>query len=131
MIQEAFDFLSSAGVYHIATVDSEGKPHVRPFGSKMLLDGKIYISCSLPKNVYDQLSGQKWVEISAQGEGMEWMRISAKAREVADPQEKEKVFGQSAYKGGAMARTIDQVAFFELAEATATIYGAETKVISW
>ena len=63
--QEVFAFLTQAGVYHIATVDKNGKPHVRPFGSKQLLDDKIYVSCSIPKKVHEQLSGQKWFEISA------------------------------------------------------------------
>jgi uncharacterized pyridoxamine 5'-phosphate oxidase family protein len=133
-MQEVFDFLSKAGTYHIATVDREGKPHVRPFGSKQIVDGKFYISCSLPKHVYDQLSGQKWLEISAMGTDREYIRISATAREVTDPTEKEKVYASSAYVtqpiGGVM-RSISEVAFFELTDATATIYGKETKVYRW
>jgi len=32
--QEVFAFLTQAGLYHIATVDKDGKPHARPFGPK-------------------------------------------------------------------------------------------------
>jgi uncharacterized pyridoxamine 5'-phosphate oxidase family protein len=133
-MQEVFDFLSKAGTYHIATVDREGKPHVRPFGSKQLVDGKFYISCSLPKLVYDQLSGQKWLEISAMGTGGEYTRIAATAREVTDPSEKEKVYASSVYVKqpvGGLMRSISEVAFFELTDATATIFGKETKVYRW
>ncbi|KPU43476.1 pyridoxamine 5'-phosphate oxidase [Oxobacter pfennigii] len=133
-MQRVFDFLSKSGVYHIATVDADGKPHVRPFGSKLIVDGKFYISCSLPKLVYEQLSGQKWLEISAMGTGGEWIRISATAREVTEQAEKEKVYSNSVYvpqaKGGPK-RSISEVAFFELTDATATIYGKETKEIRW
>jgi uncharacterized pyridoxamine 5'-phosphate oxidase family protein len=131
-MQEVYDFLEKAGAYHIATVDSEGKPHVRPFGSKMILDGKFYIFCSLPKAVYDQLSANKWTEISACGEGMNWLRITAVAREVTGD-EKQKVYDKSFYAApdSPMKRAIDTVAFFELTNATATIYGQEQKVYSW
>jgi len=132
-MQEIYDFLDKAGAYHIATVDAEGKPHVRPFGSKMIQDGKFYVSCSLPKKVYDQLSGQKHCEISACGEGMNWVRISATAREVTGA-EKEKVYANSMYAapGSRLPRAIGEVAFFALEDETATIYGGpEPKVVRW
>jgi uncharacterized pyridoxamine 5'-phosphate oxidase family protein len=131
-MQEVYDFLEKAGAYHIATVDSEGKPHVRPFGSKMILDGKFYIFCSLPKAVYDQLSANKWAEISACGEGMTWLRITAVAREVTGD-EKEKVYAKSFYAApdSPMKRAIVTVAFFELTNATAIIYGDKEKEYKW
>ena len=132
-MQEVFELLERFGVYHLATVDTEGKPHVRPFGSKMILDGRFYISCSLPKNVYDQLSANSAVEISACGDGMEWLRINATALEVSDPVEKRRVYSNSFYAApnSRMKREIDVVAFFELTEVTATLYGQEQKVFTW
>jgi len=131
-MNEVFEFLDKAGAYHIATVDADGKPHVRPFGSKMILDGKFIISCSLPKNVYDQLAGQKWVEISACGEGMNWLRISATALEITGA-EKENVYKNSMYAApdSRMPRAINEVAFFALTDATAIIYGSDQKEIKW
>jgi len=133
MMQEVFDLLDKFGVYHIATVDKEGKPHVRPFGSKMILDGNFYISCSLPKNVYDQLAANGATEISACGQGMEWMRIVAIAREVTDTAEKKNVFENSIYSAAdsPMKREINEVAFFALTNVTATLYGQEQKVFTW
>ena len=132
-MQEVFDLLDKFGVYHIATVDKDGKPHVRPFGSKMILDGKFYISCSLPKNVYDQLSANGATEISACGQGMEWLRICATALEVTDAAEKQKVFSNSIYAAAdsPMKREIGDVAFFALTNATATLYGKEPKEYKW
>ena len=130
--QEVFEFLKQAGTYHIASVDADGKPHVRPFGSKLLTDDKFYVSCSLPKLVYDQLSAQKWFEISAMGKGGEWVRIAGTAREVVDAEEKQKIYDESSYgRGGSVTRTIEDVAFFELTEVTAWIFGKETKEYSW
>jgi len=133
MQQEVFDILDKFGTYHIASVDADGKPHVRPFGSKMILDGKFYISCSLPKNVYNQLSANGATEISACGQGMEWLRINATAREVTDPAEKQKVYDNSFYAApeSRMKREIDTVAFFELTNVLATLYGQEQKEYKW
>jgi uncharacterized pyridoxamine 5'-phosphate oxidase family protein len=132
-MQEVYDLLDKFGVYHIATVDKEGKPHVRPFGSKMILDGKFYFSCSLPKNVYDQLSANGAIEISACGQGMEWLRISATAKEVSNAADKQKVYANSMYAApdSRMKREIDTVAFFEITNATATYYGQDQKVYNW
>ncbi|MDR0862213.1 MAG: pyridoxamine 5'-phosphate oxidase family protein [Oscillospiraceae bacterium] len=131
-MQEVYDFLEKAGAYHIATVDKDGKPHVRPFGSKMILNGKFYIFCSLPKAVYEQLSENKWTEISACGEGMNWLRITATAREVTG-EEKQEIYDKSFYAApdSPMKRAIDTVAFFELTDATAIIYGQEQKEYKW
>jgi uncharacterized pyridoxamine 5'-phosphate oxidase family protein len=98
----------------------------------MILDGKFYIFCSLPKAVYDQLSANKWAEISACGEGMDWLRITAVAREVTG-EEKQKVYDKSVYAApdSPMKRAIDTVAFFELTDAVATIYGKEQKEYRW
>jgi uncharacterized pyridoxamine 5'-phosphate oxidase family protein len=131
-MQEVFDFLEKAGAYHIATVDNEGKPHVRPFGSKLIVDGKFYVFCSLPKAVYDQLATNKWTEISACGEGMSWLRITAVAREVTG-EEKQKIYDKSFYAApeSPMKRAIDTVAFFELTNAKAIVYGPEQKEYTW
>ena len=132
-MQEVYDLLDKFGTYHIAAVDKDGKPHVRPFGSKMILDGHFYIFCSLPKNVYDQMAANGAVEISACGQGIEWLRINAFAREVTDPAEKQKVYDNSFYAApeSPMKREIGTVAFFELTKATATHYGQEQKEYKW
>jgi len=131
--QEVFAFLTQAGVYHIATVDKDGKPHVRPFGSKQLFEDKIYVSCSIPKKVHEQLSGQKWFEISAMGEERAWVRLEGTAREVTDPAEKQRVYDDSQYgkSGGTISRAIEDVAFFELTEVSAWIFGKETREYQW
>ena len=132
-MKEVYDLLEKFGVYHIATVDKDGKPHVRPFGSRIMLNGHLYISCTLPKNVYDQLSANGSTEISACGDGMEWLRINAIAREVTDCSEKQRLYDISIYAApnSPIKREIGQVAFFELTNATATHYGQEQKEYKW
>ena len=41
-IQKVFDFLQKAGTFYLATVEGD-QPRVRPYGAKLLFEGKIYI----------------------------------------------------------------------------------------
>ena len=128
-------FASQAGVYsNYESASSFVSEHPSLKESAIVeVDGKFYICCSLPKNVYDQLSANGATEISACGEGMEWLRISATAKEVTDPAEKQHVYSNSMYAApdSRMKREIDTVAFFELTKVTATLYGQEQKVYTW
>ena len=42
-MQRAYDFLKKAGTYYLATTDGD-QPHVRPFGTANIYDGKLYIT---------------------------------------------------------------------------------------
>ena len=49
-IQKVYDFLNDAETYYLATVDGD-QPRVRPFGTVLLSDGKIYIQTGKSKDV--------------------------------------------------------------------------------
>lgn len=51
-IEKVCAFLEKAGTYYLATVEGD-QPRVRPFGTEMIYDGKIYIQTGKVKNVSD------------------------------------------------------------------------------
>jgi uncharacterized pyridoxamine 5'-phosphate oxidase family protein len=76
-INNVHEFLKR-NIFYPATVDKNGKPHVRPFGAAALWRGKLYICTNSEKKVSDQLKSGD-VEIAATNEKGEWIRISAKS----------------------------------------------------
>ncbi len=81
-MKEVHDFLRTCGVYYLATVD-EDQPRVRPFGTAVIFEQKLYIQTGRKKNVARQMLTNPKVEICAYdaGKGV-WLRIEAKV--VAD-----------------------------------------------
>ena len=41
-MKETLEFLKSAGVYYLTTIDGD-KPRVRPFGTAEIFENKLYI----------------------------------------------------------------------------------------
>lgn len=80
-MEEVLKFLQEAKVWYLAT-DEDGQPHVRPFGSQMIYQGKLYFQTGLKKEVAKQLLANPKIEISAM-KGGEWIRLTAEA--VHDP----------------------------------------------
>ena len=74
-IDKVYDYLNDAGTYFLATVDGN-KPKVRPFGTILLYDGKLYIQTGNGKDVTKQLAGNPHAEICACMDGS-WLRIAA------------------------------------------------------
>ncbi len=68
-------FLKDAGVYYLATVDQQGKPRVRPFGTAHIFEGKLYIQTGKSKDVSRQLMANGSAEICAFKDG-EWIRVA-------------------------------------------------------
>ena len=73
-IQKVYDFLNDAETYYLATVDGD-QPRVRPFGTVLLSDGKIYIQTGKSKDVSKQLAANPKAEICAFKNG-EWIRVA-------------------------------------------------------
>ena len=73
-IQKVYDFLNEAETYYLATVDGD-QPRVRPFGTVLLSDGKIYIQTGKVKDVSKQLAANPKAEICAFKNG-EWIRVA-------------------------------------------------------
>ena len=68
------NFLKEAGVYYLATIDGD-QPRVRPFGTALLYEGKLYIQTGKVKPVSKQLAANPKAEICAFKDGV-WLRIA-------------------------------------------------------
>src|SRR5574344_1856577 len=74
-MEKVCEFLKSAGTYYLATVEGD-QPHVRPFGTVHIFEGKLYIQTGKSKSVSKQIAANPKCEICAFKDG-EWLRITA------------------------------------------------------
>ena len=68
------NFLKEAGVYYLATVEGD-QPRVRPFGTAIIYEGKLYIQTGKVKPVSKQLAANPKAEICAFKDGT-WLRVA-------------------------------------------------------
>lgn len=73
-IEKVLKFLDEAQTYYLATVDGN-QPRVRPFGTALLFDGRLYIQTGKVKSVSKQIAANPKVEICA-FKGGKWLRIA-------------------------------------------------------
>ena len=73
-MERVLKFLKEADTYYLATVEGD-QPRVRPFGTAVMFEGKIYIQTGKSKNVSKQLHINPKFEICA-FKGGEWIRIA-------------------------------------------------------
>ena len=73
-MERVVKFLKDAQTYYLATVDGN-QPHVRPFGTAHVFEGKLYIQTGKVKPVSKQLMANPKAEICA-FHGGEWIRIT-------------------------------------------------------
>lgn len=78
-LERVVSFLESAGTYFLATAEGD-QPRVRPFGTVLLYEDKIYIQTGKVKVVSKQIAANPKVEISAFKDG-EWIRITGELEE--------------------------------------------------
>ena len=75
-IEKVCAFLEECETYYLATVDGD-QPRVRPFGTVMIYEGKLYIQTGKVKPVSRQLDANPKAEICAFKDG-KWLRLSGK-----------------------------------------------------
>lgn len=73
-IEKVYNFLDEAQTYYLATVEGD-QPRVRPFGTALLYDGKLYIQTGKVKDVSKQLAANPKAEICA-FHGGKWLRVA-------------------------------------------------------
>ena len=76
-MERVYDFFKKAKTYYLATVEGD-QPHVRPFGTIDLFEGRLYIQTGKSKAVARQFKANPRLEICAM-EGGRWLRVSAEA----------------------------------------------------
>ena len=77
-MKEVRDYLKECGCYFIATVDEEGNPRVRPFGTAEIFEDHLYIETGKKKEVFKQIMNHPIVELSACKSPSEWIRVTGK-----------------------------------------------------
>ncbi len=73
-LEKVCAFLDAAKTYYLATTEGD-QPRVRPFGTALLYDGKLYIQTGKIKNVSRQIASNPKVEICA-FQGGKWLRLA-------------------------------------------------------
>jgi uncharacterized pyridoxamine 5'-phosphate oxidase family protein len=73
-IEKVCQFLDEVHTYYLATVEGD-QPRVRPFGTALLYDGRLYIQTGKVKPVSHQLAQNPKAELCA-FKGGKWLRIS-------------------------------------------------------
>ncbi len=130
-MQEVYDFLKKCGTYYLATTEGN-QPRVRPFGTYLIFEGKLYIQTGKSKNVSKQMMANPKIEICAFS-GDTWIRISATA--VEDDRIEAKQAMLDAYPQlQAMYKADDsntQVLYLKDATATFASFGGEPKVVKF
>ena len=75
-VEKVCEFLDKTRTYYLATVDGD-QPRVRPFGTVLVYDGKLYIQTGKVKPVSKQLGANPKAEICAfDGQTGTWLRVS-------------------------------------------------------
>ena len=73
-MERVYEFLKNAGTYYLATVEGD-QPRVRPFGTALIFEGKLYIQTGKVKPCSKQLAANPKAEICAFAGG-KWIRIA-------------------------------------------------------
>lgn len=73
-IERVCEFLDNAETYYLATAEGD-QPRVRPFGTALVFEEKLYIQTGKVKDVSKQLAKNPKAEICA-FQGGKWLRIS-------------------------------------------------------
>lgn len=126
-MKEVHDFLRTCGVYYLATVEND-QPRVRPFGTAVIFEQKLYIQTGRKKNVARQMLTNPKVEICAYDPGKgAWLRIEAKV--VADErlEAKQYVLDQYPQLKSMYQADDDNTLVLYLKDATATFYTFSTE----
>ncbi len=75
-LEKVLEFLDKVQTYYLATVEGD-QPRVRPFGTALIYDGKLYIQTGKVKPVSKQLAANPKAEICAfDGSTGAWLRVA-------------------------------------------------------
>ena len=122
-------FLDEAQVYYLATAEGD-QPRVRPFGTALVYEGKLYIQTGKVKPVSHQLAENPKAEICAFHNGA-WVRVTGKL--INDDRREVKVAMLEKYPN--LKRMYDpddgntQVLYFEGATATFSSFMAAPETV--
>lgn len=73
-MNEVYEFIKACGTYYLATVDENGQPRNRPFGTINIFEDKLYIQTGKVKEVSKQIQKNPKVELCCFN-GQSWLRL--------------------------------------------------------
>lgn len=130
-IQKVYEFIIQCGTYYIATIDGD-KPRVRPFGTVVIFEEKLYIQTSKLKNVSKQIQENPNVELCAFN-GDKWIRVSGKL--VRDDRIEAKRYMLDKHPSLKSVYSAEddktEVLYFENATAVISSFSAEDEIVSF
>ncbi len=128
-VEKVAFFLDSAQSYFLATIDGN-KPRVRPFGTVLVYDGKLYIQTGKSKDVSKQIAANPMVELCAFKDGT-WLRLSGELVNDDSREVKEAMLTKYPSLKGMYSADDDntQVLYFKDATATFSSFTSEPEVI--
>ncbi len=130
-MKKVCDFLKECGAYYLATAEGD-QPRVRPFGTALIFEDKLYIQTGKVKNVSKQMLANPKIEICAFS-GEKWIRIEAKAIEDDRIEPKKAMLDAYPQLQQMYSADDDNTQVLYLKDATATFYsfGGEPEVIKF
>ena len=130
-MEKVYEFLKGAGTYYLATVEGD-QPRVRPFGTALIFEGKLYIQTGKVKPCSKQLAANPKAEICAFAGG-KWIRIAGEL--IDDDRFEAKKSMLDAYPNLRGSYSEDdgntQVLYFKNATATISSFVGEPEVITF
>ena len=131
-MNEIRDFIKACGTYYLATVDTDGQPRVRPFGTINLFEDKLYIQTGKNKDVSKQIQANPKVELCCFN-GQEWLRISGELVRDDRIEAKKDMLDKypSLQKMYSAEDDNTEVLYFRNATATVSSFAAAPKVVKF
>ena len=128
-MEEVYEFLKKCGTYYIATIDGD-QPRVRPFGTALILENRLYIQTGKVKNVSKQIKKNPKIEICAVNAG-KWIRVEAVAVEDDRTEARQKMLDAYPQLKGMYSADDGNCQVLYLKDATATFsaFGEEPRVV--
>ena len=132
-MDEVLAYLKKNPTYFLATVDAEGNPQVRPFGTIAKFEGRLYIQTGKVKAVSDQMLAHPRIAISAVDAEGGWLRLTADAVVDDRVEARQAVLDEHPSLKGMYAADDGNCEVFALENATATFcsFTAEPKTVTF
>ena len=122
-MDEILEFMKANSTYYLATVDAEGNPQVRPFGTFSLIDGSFYIQTGRVKNVAKEIAAHPRLAICGfASDGSQWLRLEADGYDTNDPKLEQIMLDEQPSLKNMYAAGDGNCAAIRLDNVTATFY---------
>lgn len=117
--KKVYEFLNDAKTYYLATVEGS-QPRVRPYGSTLFSDGKIFIMAWDATNATRQLAQNPKAEICAYNG--KTLRVECKLIEDKRQELKDAIVAKMPALKGMLGDNNEKAVMYQLTDVTATFY---------